>query len=163
MSDALNDPFEESRWGSLRYPNVAKDLIDRSMKVMVGLAKCFAVESHSSPHLAFEAGGEMPSIGKFTTPLAVADVRLSFRFQTAHEAGEPDDIVSTIQVFVQDAEANSGWRKVNWFVEVPQYGAEIAHCGGQHRNLSDSLGGGRLNMNRYQSGMALYRAIVESK
>lgn len=162
MSDVSKDPFDELSWGSLRYPQAVKEFVDRSKKVMGGIAECFAVESQSTPSLIFKAGGEMPTIGMFITPLGAAEVRLAFRFQPSNEPGESDEIASAIQVFVEDAELNSGRRKLDWSVDVPQYGAEIAHCGGQHRNLSDANGGGRLNRNRYQSGMALYRAIVES-
>ncbi|WP_156355640.1 hypothetical protein [Achromobacter sp. 2789STDY5608615] len=162
MSEVDKDPFDESSWGNLRFTDAVRELIGKAKNAMVELADCFAVESPDSPRLEFKADGELPSIGQFVTPLGSAEVRLSLKFFAAQEGGDPDDFACNIRVFVPDVAANGQRsREVDWHVELAQYGAAVVHSGSSHRLLSGNLNTSRLRNNRYQAGMALYRAIAE--
>ncbi|CAB3643019.1 MULTISPECIES: hypothetical protein [Achromobacter] len=161
MSSEKKDPFDESSWGSLRYSSATAAIVKRARYTMNALGMMFSQEDAASPKFSFVEGGELPSLGKFVTPLGTAEVRLGWRFEPSSRQHDFDDVHGAIAVLVKDSTSSSPQLvPVDWQVDVTQYGAVKALSGGFERVLSDPQGRFSTDMNYYQAGMALYRAIA---
>lgn len=164
MVEAQKDPFEEISWGALRYKAAGERIVSRALGVMNTLGKMFPSAEAASPKLEFVPGGELPILGQFITPLGTAEVRLLMSFGVAARPHDFDPLYGTIVVFAQEpGSVESRFRQVDWCVDVSQYDAVTARSGSYQRELSGQQVGHFADMNYYQSGMALYRAIVEVK
>ncbi|WP_175168231.1 hypothetical protein [Achromobacter dolens] len=163
MSEVKKDPFDERSWGALRYKDGSHRIVERALATMNSLGIMFGQDEGASPKLVFVPGGELPVLGRFNTPLGSAEVRLQWRFEaSAHQVY--DSLLGTIVVFVEDPmDPERRLRQVDWRVEVSQYEGITATSGGHERTLAGPQAGHYTDMNFYQSGMALYRAIVEAK
>lgn len=164
MSEVKKDPFDEQSWGALRYKDGPRHIVERALGIMNSLGIMFGKEEGASPKLVFVRAGELPVLGKFNTPLGSAEVRLVWRFEASAHQHASDLLLGSIVVFVEDPmDAERRLRQVDWRVDVSQYDGITATSGGHDRILAGPHAGHYTDMNFYQSGMALYRAIVEAK